>query len=56
MEKKELEQLHDRVSKERQIAEKKLREAKKLHEECEEEFNARTGFLYAIERLLNLKE
>lgn len=56
MEKKELEQLHKRVSKEREIAKKKLQEAEQLHKECEEEYNARTGFLYSVERLIDLKQ
>ena len=56
MNKKELNELHKRVSAEKEIAEKKLNEVKQLHEEVEEEYNARCGFLYCIERLLKLQE
>lgn len=55
MNKKELQELHQKVSAERDIAEKKLREVEKLHEEVEEEYNARSGMLFSIERLINLK-
>ena len=56
MNKQELEKLHKKVSAERDVAEKKLNEVKQLHEEIEEEYNARCGFLFCIERLLKLQE
>ena len=56
MNKQELEKLHKKVSAERDVAEKKLNEVKQLHEEVEEEYNARCGFLFCIERLLKLQE
>ena len=56
MNKKELKELHKRVSAEKDVAERKLSEVKQLHEEVEEEYNARCGFLYSIERMLNLQE
>ena len=56
MNKKELQDLHKRVSAERDVAEKKLRDVEKLHEEVEEEYNARSGMLFSIERLINLKK
>ena len=56
LKKAELEKLHETISKERDIAHEKLNKVKKLHEEVEEEYNARTGMVYAIERLIALKE
>lgn len=56
MNKKELQELHKKISAEKEIAEKKLQEVERLHEEVQEEFNARSGMLFSIERMLNLQE
>ena len=53
--KAQLEKLYSDVEKERDIAYKKLQEVKRLHEECEDEYQARNSMLYSLKRMIELK-